>query len=72
MPNEKVNRQNYELHVLFIYLFTYLFIYLFIYLFTYLFVYLFADCLVALTSTILTAKIFCRRIFLKWTKYVQY
>ena len=37
MPNEKVNRQNYELHVLFIYLFTYLFIYLFIYLFTYLF-----------------------------------
>ena len=35
MPNEKVNRQNYELHVLFIYLFTYLFIYLFIYLLIY-------------------------------------
>ena len=34
MPNEKVNRQNYELHVLFIYLFTYLFIYLFTYLFS--------------------------------------
>ena len=35
MPNEKVNRQNFELHVLFIYLFTYLFIYLFIYLLIY-------------------------------------